>query len=241
MRGYSGVCKAEQSADAFTLVEVLITLTIVAILIVLSIGGLQGMAAQGRAAKCMGNLRQISLLMTDYLADHNSVYPYAAWRSTTNDNYTFWPSYLVNHSGDTNNYALFRCPGASDIPLALQTLQPHGMAYTSYGINRYGVSPSVIDMGYHPAFNTRIDEPSKLMLLLETDHDLQPWDGWYWTHYSLVGRDGAWNTVRKRHRTVNALFCDGHVSPMSRKDLLPTNGAAAAGFPWAENKYTLDQ
>ncbi|MES2569687.1 MAG: H-X9-DG-CTERM domain-containing protein, partial [Verrucomicrobiota bacterium] len=56
---------------AFTLVELVVVLAIVAVLAALVLGALRSARAQGQAVQCTGNLRQLAVANLSYAADHN--------------------------------------------------------------------------------------------------------------------------------------------------------------------------
>jgi prepilin-type N-terminal cleavage/methylation domain-containing protein len=59
---------------AFTLIELLVVVAIVAVLAALVLPGLSAAKWQARNARCVGNLRQISVACSTYVSVHN-VYP----------------------------------------------------------------------------------------------------------------------------------------------------------------------
>ena len=61
---------------AFTLVELLVTLAIIAILAALLLPALASGKAQGRRAACLSNLRQIGIAIQCYAPDNNGDIPY---------------------------------------------------------------------------------------------------------------------------------------------------------------------
>jgi prepilin-type N-terminal cleavage/methylation domain-containing protein len=60
---------------AFTLVELLVVVAIIAILAGLAIGPIQRMIVQGNTAKSMANLRQLGVGVAGYVADNNGYLP----------------------------------------------------------------------------------------------------------------------------------------------------------------------
>ncbi len=233
-------CSPHFRNSAFTLIELLAVMAILIILSILSYSGLQWMTAQSRATSCINNLRQVSGLMINYLADHRQVYPLSVWKDTPESSNKFWADAIVNHSGDRKNLEAFICPGVkrSNIAPDLRDLKG-ATAYVSYGINRYGVSPTQSETPWlHPAVQTVIEHPSKLLLLVEMEAANQPWDGWYWAHYSIYETESNIKNITDRHKTMNALFCDGHVETIDVATLI---AQPITNYPWGTYKYTLYQ
>ena len=71
---------------SFTLVELLVVITILATLAALLMPALKAAKDRLKTTTCANNVRQIGLALNSFLADHDNWYPYAApWR---------WPYYL---------------------------------------------------------------------------------------------------------------------------------------------------
>lgn len=62
-------------SSAFTLIELLITITIVGVLITLAVPATDRIIHKSRAAHCMGNLRSLGVALQLYLNDHDNVMP----------------------------------------------------------------------------------------------------------------------------------------------------------------------
>ncbi len=226
--------KKARSGKGFSLVELLVVLTAITLLLILGFAAQQRAIAAGRNTRCVGNLRQIAALMQSYLADHRYTYPLCAYREKTTDPFTIWVKDVVDHSGNPSSLASFICPAVTQIPDDLRNLRG-AHAYVSYGINRYGVSPASSEVPWlHPAVQTRIEEPSRLMMMMEFEADVQPWDGWYQSDQSALDRN--WSHLVRRHRVVNALYCDGHVAPVTKEQLL---AVPFTEYPWGGYKNTL--
>ncbi len=65
--------------NAFTLVELLVSLAIVAILATLITRGTTSMLSNAESAQCLSNLRQISTLALTYAGEHNGYFPHGAY------------------------------------------------------------------------------------------------------------------------------------------------------------------
>ncbi len=75
----------------FTLIELLIVISIIAVLAGMLLPALNIAREKARAVDCMGKMRQISLAVTSYLVDYKDMLPYP-----TGDNNGFfllcWPN-----------------------------------------------------------------------------------------------------------------------------------------------------
>ena len=62
----------------FTLVELLVVVTIIALLIGILMPQLRGAKAQAKRSACANNLRQIGIALQAYLVDNNDRFPFAS-------------------------------------------------------------------------------------------------------------------------------------------------------------------
>lgn len=210
---------------AFTFVEVVVALGVILVIAALLLASVQTASFEATSARCMGNLRTIAVLFQSYQADHQMSYPFSVMRPTpTSPNY-FWAEALVEHSGQSNVLSAFICPAVKNINPDLAR-GVGGYAYVSYAINRYGVSPAQGD-SYIPARKTTMQDASQVLLLLDFDTPGQPYDGWYTA--TRQGARNEWQTLLKRHQSINGLFCDGHVQ---RLEYERDTGGADSAFPW---------
>ena len=128
---------------AFTLVELMVVIAVIAILAGLLLPALSRAKAAGKSARCKSNLRQVGLAMTMYLGDY-SKYPLAD--SPLEEK--FWFDYLEPYTGARWAEGIFHCPsgrgltwrGVSNIGSdgVLNTGSPIG----DYAYNKAGCSIS---------------------------------------------------------------------------------------------------
>lgn len=220
-----------------SLMEILVAVSILSILIALAIPATKAVGIKAKQVKCLGNLRQISTLMQNYLTDHNMVYPAGAYQKVENGvavgALLFWGQALAEH-GQLKDLRCFICPCVKDIHPSLKSnAGAYGFGSVSYAINRYGIGPGSTD-SYLPPSHTSLSEPSRLLLLFDYDSPSQPYDGWYIANRDAIAN--AWETATQRHSgVINALFCDGHVESIREKQTMI--GSSAKEYPWAEFQY----
>lgn len=120
---------------AFTLVELLVSISVLAVLASLVMVAVPKVRAKGQAAKCMNNMRQIGMAFLAYAADHDNKLP---CRSIGNSER--WPTLL--HNGYLVDPAAFACPSDPKNPLITRApITNNFINNTSYifnGLNQYG-------------------------------------------------------------------------------------------------------
>lgn len=212
----------------FSLLEVVVAVMIVAVLALLLFPAISGALQKGRQAQCVANLRQIGSLMHLYLAEHQGQFPLCF----DAEKYRFWPQEITESAG-VNDVSAFICPEVKNIHPVLAA-RNGGLAYVSYAINNIGLAPASTDrFASGPARLSSIEEPAKVLMILDYDDPRQPYDGWYEATQTVMKLEEP--QLSKRHNgSINALFCDGHVEALDREKLL---SKPAGDLPWAERRY----
>ena len=128
--------------EAFTLTELLVVITIIAVLASLLLPALSRAKTAAISAHCKSNLRQLSILLRLYL-DNEGYYP--AWRRDYG-NSTAWQEaigagkFLYGRRPASSTPSFARCPGDRD-----------EYARPSYGYNANGANPRLI-IGQDPPY-----------------------------------------------------------------------------------------
>ena len=95
------------NAWAFTLIEVLVVIGIMAILAALLLPALALARQKGQQTVCINNVRQLTLAVIMYADENNDTLPPAAYNDS-NDNEVDWPSLLDSYTGHVAKIHL--CP-----------------------------------------------------------------------------------------------------------------------------------
>ncbi len=140
------------TGSAFTLTELLVVIAVVGILAALLLTAVSKAKAQGQRIQCVNNVRQLGIVMSLFVTDHQA-YPLAVNPDFRTGSYPdFWSTWhvalqqngLIFSQNPTNNrYAsiwihegVWQCPSA---PTPASFLTNHSV-YFSYGYNGFGLS-----------------------------------------------------------------------------------------------------
>jgi general secretion pathway protein G len=216
-QGSSSMCSA--SPRAFTLVELMTVIAIVAILVALSMVGISSMRTSAKTAKCTSNLKQLFLSAQNLSIDNNGYLPQAAWYLPQNFRGMAqfkYPS-LIDYGADK----FISCPESPSLTL------------TSYGMNKRLVPNNYTDgpdwgpdqYRYYQrsCFKwNNLPRPSQTILFCDTGAWF-PDQAYFYAEPDTLPADPALASVAGanawRHKgKFNAVFCDGHVETIALND-----------------------
>lgn len=213
---------------AFTLIELLITIGIIALLAALLLPMASRIREQAKGVQCLENLRQIGLGFQLYTQSNKDQFPpIGSWVYYTvaqNPNFNVWVTGLIPKAmGSRVSASIFRCP--SD-PLGAHPNQPY-----SYSANAQilGVSPTLRSFA--------IVNPVQIILVIDESSSTIDDLDWVPSHYVKDGH----NLLSNRHDKAvedsgnandgrgNVLYCDFHADFIPRID--STNPACWLAYP----------
>ena len=156
-RGRNRAFTASKAPTAFTLVELLVVLGVIAVLVALLLPAVRGAARRADAVACLSNLRQIGQAHATYRADHKGATP--LYRG---DGY--WTDAHRRYYGDADR--LLHCPSAGDDDPA-----GAGPAYGS--ATRPWSYPRPLSGGY--GFNGYVHTADLFVLVMTQDITYREW------------------------------------------------------------------
>ena len=182
----------------FTLVELLVVISIMIILVSILMPALSKAKARVLSVKCMNNLKQIGLGARFYLDENNDNFPIVGpWGGQVSPN-ARWDASLGSHFGgvvwpNVSARKFFICPSA---PASESAAIPNHYIYNQE-VPTYRVS--------------RIKIPSKLVVIADGYNETELFKGAADWHVTLVEKLAIF--IPKRHSMgLNYLFVDGHVA-----------------------------
>lgn len=217
------------SSRAFSLIELLVVISIIAVLASMLMVGIKMVRTGANISKCGANQRNIGVAMQAYATDNDGFLPYRE------DNSEWWdrmPDYLENQyqsAYQKNRRDVFHCPFAD-----LEIHSPYTF-YTRFSVH-FGMNV-LLRASCNAAGQWNPQPPSPIRsqppvpiasvsgnVVLITDN--QPWGGTANTYFEgmvgyratggpwpvqLLNTGGTVEPIRLHGRTVNLLCVDGHL------------------------------
>lgn len=241
MRASWGRYPARPPIAAFSLIELLVVVSIIAILAGLSFAAFGRVKAAAGSTKCLSNMRQIALVSLQYASDHDGHLPPSIGKASLSGlaiPYNQVLAQYFGHIGDETTFfsPVFQCPSDP------RPYRQGADCVRSYSLNG---TPSFTD-GWGPATRmgvaqanspysgrlmSQVTQPSKTILLVEwfTNAAGTPRPNTQ-ASGSMVVMSTGWQTLDAASRFpngsfyhgkfLNFAFADGHAQAVSPPDVL---------------------
>ena len=229
----------QRQPTAFTLLELLVTISVIAILAGLLLPALASARAKARAIQCVNNLRQLSTACALYTSDAEDAFPYNMGtdeirRAVAQGRYYNWTSSIMSWELDTDNTntwlltqggigpelgrtaAVYKCPNDS----VVSDLQAQNGITAR--VRSYSMNAMVGNAGQYSRGGRNINNPDYKQFFRTTEIP-QPADIFVFIeeHPDSIGDGYFLNRVEDREWTdlpasyhngaANLTFADGHV------------------------------
>jgi len=224
------------SKRAFTLVELLVVIGIVAVLAALLLPVVLSSKHKAQRVQCVGNLRQLGIGLQSFVADNHS---YPSGISGTNSEIPgAWMEQLQRGGFDeakpkTNflTEGVWRCPTAK---VAATTSVPVCYGYNAFGSLRIGNPTNALgllgryasaQLLFQPIHESEVVVPSDMIAI----GDSVVVGAVFLMRRELSYLDQDGRATARHQGKLNMVFCDGHVeSPSLASLFVDTNSAALA-------------
>jgi len=198
----SGNCKCYREISAFTVVELMVVVSIILILMTILMPALYKSKQTAHKLLCAGNLKQIGLAFSAYTNDYNNYFPVCR---QYNPNVYWYLHLLPPYINELKvGYRDLSKPGQKSLYCPSQKIESGVSIYYSYGYNNlvYNANGSVaVDASHNmfiPLLVTQAKTPSETCL--SGDSILPD------IYYNVDASVGTRHT-----NSANILFIDGHV------------------------------
>ncbi len=216
-------------AGAFTLVELLVVIGIIAVLAALLLPVLSRGKAQAQSVACKNNLKQIGLTLTMYISDARRYPPMLDRKSDQT-----WVERLNPDAPFSWTNSSSQCPTYMAHKGIVEHLKtPQQTFLTSYSYNANGIvgdnRPSLknprLGLGWLPksaAPELEVQAPSEMFTVADARTvPAAPGDARIVGYLAMSPYFLAWNETAPLHgQGYNILFADGHVALVRRSDYL---------------------
>lgn len=195
----------------FSLIELLVAISIVVIIASLLFPSLRNMVARARSVNCMGNLRQISSAVRLYMSDNDNAFPPANAVANTG---LGWSGYWFSPNA-TNGGMVGYVGGQKEMDKLAVCPENRGATNYQYCVNYYVMAPNSTNQV--PVKALKISRSAKIVLMADSGTG-SSWNPGSW------GPSSGWAAITNRHGNyLNVLWVDGHVTADQRTNLSNTN------------------
>ncbi len=240
MKGFNPRNPAACPRAAFTLVELLVTITIIIAIAALSFTGMSKMRKSGDRIVAIRNMSQLQLANTSYAAENNGKYvPTDEWNDE-GSSYVKWmdnPKFISFFKSDS---AVYLNDGRIDVTLPLGMMDPavvrakkllYNETQANYAYNKTGMTGGWATPGARPSYTvSQVTDASRSAVFFSatdwnTDHSRR----FLWTGAAAVegkSRDGK-IAYRHNNKTI-VIYYDGHAGEVTQADIRRIDGLGGA-------------
>jgi prepilin-type processing-associated H-X9-DG protein len=234
--------------NAFSVIEMLVTMSIILVLSAVLLPGVQSVRKKGRQIQCMSHLRQMGLALNLYRDEHEDVYPPAVVIGVDLNYHQALAPYLKTQTQDIGGFQ--RLTNAYLCPEVWSRHKDSQPDLWGYGFNEsisrdafFWVAPLYPYAGIDPAYRVApasalVPQPARKAAMVcnvngnKWSYNLSGWDLWTQTDlWEITPPEGVHNG------RDNYLYCDGHVESHSVDERDAVNAAWFANVKTSPYQY----
>lgn len=231
-------------ARAFTLLEVLVTLSVLAFLLAILLPGLARARQHARTALCASNIRQIALANELYALDSEGLYCPGAANFLENLHRWHGTRDSVNLAFDSTRGPLVLALGPDGEIRACPSFEPDKKGFEvgngGYGYNNAYIGVQIVESGPDRAmvttdkagaYSDRVKRPGETIMFTDAAFvagGLSEYSFAEPRFHPQFGSRADPSIHFRHHKTANVAWCDGHVSRETRT------------FTWSSGFYQGD-
>lgn len=230
---------APKCVSSFTLVELLVVVTIIGLLAGLVFPAISSAMSKARDGACLSNLRQLGTALLSYPVYNNGYLPRGKMNSEGGQDGYKWHETLYNYIptknaqiSDAQVNKVFLCPSEKQPPTRDTSCSQYTVSFALEAGDDAAVGTGINGNG--PRSMTSLEVPSKTILMVDGKIGLltYPYSTESISSWDSVRTDLQKNTpdetatIRFRHSSksaINALYADGHVATLKWSDRNNTN------------------
>ncbi|MBX3377686.1 MAG: type II secretion system protein [Phycisphaeraceae bacterium] len=238
----------KRSAHGLTLVEVLLSIAVIAILIGLALPSIARMRLAAKELRCVNNVRQVGQFVMQYTADAKDMFP--SWYSDRPLSPRQWVAYTMQvyrglshrnwleHVGLPANAAVWHCPDNQRIRRGIVASDLDYLLSSSIFVEPSYFDPTLTPDQWQSRRGARLQSASSVLWPQSKvgvfEHEV--WHGWRGQWSVGVSVEGL--LYYNSHRPGSVFYFDGHAgllstSGISRVDRYPRWGRMPFGTtPW---------
>jgi prepilin-type N-terminal cleavage/methylation domain-containing protein/prepilin-type processing-associated H-X9-DG protein len=204
--------------QAFTLVELLVVVSIIAILATIALQVGKSMTDRGNSTKCVNNLRQIGMAIAQYSMENDGYLPYSSSTASNSLGFSHYEEPLPILLNVGTNSSSFKTSTAYNKPTAKHPFNCPSCKTINrtYAANRHALSFQ--GQGAYPLRKlSSMNDLSRLILIADdTGGDPAPNNGGqdYFDKSNYLSRIGT-----RHNGKANMLFADFHIEQLSKTNL----------------------
>lgn len=219
-----------KNQPGFTLIEILIVITIIAILAALLFPVFARTRENARRTACISNLRQIGMGLLQYLGDNDEQNTRAWYGSSGASNATSSYKWMDAIFPYVKNEELFNCPSHSlPVTIGTSTFDKYkfrtGRNFGSYGVNTTYYNVEIDGVYTNPFQNPFASSwPAPASTIYAADSAARFEIAWPDDNPPITGTSprylySQFQMVERHLGTCAVLFCDGHAKPQKLEKL----------------------